>query len=89
MADTLFIVSESGKVYQVTLGNPSDSKELPDTDPNSLAAKAKAGDGVLIADVHPPTDQKTVTGAAFTIMGTFVNLPLIGIPESASPASAE
>ncbi|MEP7013358.1 MAG: hypothetical protein ABJC13_23810 [Acidobacteriota bacterium] len=81
MADTLFIVSESGKVYQVTLGNPSASTELPDTDPNAIAAKRKAAEGVLIADVHPESEQKAAAASgekAFAIMGTFVNLPLIG-----------
>jgi hypothetical protein len=80
MADTLVIVSESGKVYKVTLGSPSQSTELPATDPNAAAATYKASHGVLIAEIDPAVEQKSAAPgqATFTIMCTFVNLPGIG-----------
>ena len=82
MADTLIIVSESGKVYQVTLGSPSQSIELKPSDPNAIAALDRAAKGVLIAEIHPEVQQKGGTGeAAFEIMCTFVNLPSIGDKE--------
>lgn len=79
MADTLIIVSESGKVYKVTLGSPSQSTELKPDDPNAIAALDRAAKGVLIAEIQPGVQQKGGTGeAAFGIMCTFVNLPSIG-----------
>lgn len=80
MADNLIIVSETGKVYHVTLGDPSQSIELKPDDPNAIAAKKKAADGVLIADINPEIEQKSAASgeAALIIMGTFVNLPLLG-----------
>jgi hypothetical protein len=80
MADTLIIVSESGKVYQVTLGSSGQSTELKPDDPNVEAAKSKAAHGVVIADIDPTVEQKAAGPGekAFTIMCTFVNLPSIG-----------
>lgn len=80
MADTLIIVSESGKVYQVTLGNPSQSTELKPDEQNAIAATSKAAAGILIAEVDPIVEQKAAASGekALDIMCTFVNLPLIG-----------
>ena len=80
MADTLIIVSESGKVYKVTLGNPSQSIELKPDDPNAIAAKKKADEGVMIAEVNPDVEQKVAASGELPIMimATFVNLSLLG-----------
>ncbi len=80
MANTLIIVSETGKVFKVTLGDPSQSTEIPADDPNAIAAKQKAAAGVLIAEVDPAIEQKSapVGEASMIIMATFVNLPLLG-----------
>jgi len=81
MADTLIIVSESGKVYKVTLGEPSQSVEIPATDPNAIAAKKKAADGVVIAELDKEIEEKKAAASGETpimIMGTFVNLSLLG-----------
>ena len=80
MADTLIIISESGKVYRVTLGDPSQSVELKPDDPNAIAAKKKAAEGVMIAEVNPEIEQKTTASGELPIMimGTFVNLSLLG-----------
>ncbi|HEV7667807.1 MAG TPA: hypothetical protein VGS22_04740 [Thermoanaerobaculia bacterium] len=79
MADTLIIVSESGKVYQVTLGT-GQSTELKADDQNAEAAKSKAAHGVVIADIDPNVEQRAAGPGEkpFTIMCTFVNLPSIG-----------
>jgi hypothetical protein len=81
MADTLIIVSESGKVFKVTLGDPSQSIELKPEDPNAIAAKKKAADGVVIAELDEGIEQKKAAASGETpimIMGTFVNLSLLG-----------
>lgn len=85
MANTLIIVSETGKVYQVTLGDPSLSVELKPDDPTALGAKRKAAAGVLIADVNPEVEKKSAPEgevAIMAIMGTFVNLPMMGDDDS-------
>ncbi len=80
MADTLIIVSETGKVYSVTLGDPSQSTELKADDPTAVAALKKAAEGVLIAEIDPEVEKKSaaVGEGIMIIMGTFVNLPLLG-----------
>ncbi|HXU33792.1 MAG TPA: hypothetical protein VN851_24750, partial [Thermoanaerobaculia bacterium] len=81
MADTLIIVSDSGKVYRVTLGDPSQSVELKPDDPLALGAKRKAAEGVLIAEINPDMEKKSAPAGEIgimIIMGTFVNLPMLG-----------
>jgi len=81
MADMLIIVSESGKVYKVTLGDPSQSVELKPDDPNAIAAKKKAADGVVIAELDSEIEEKKAAASGempIMIMGTFVNLSLLG-----------
>ncbi len=80
MASNLVIVSETGKVYHVTLGDPSQSVELKPDDPTAVAARQKAAEGVLIAELDPAVEQKSAGSGevAAIIMGTFVNLSLIG-----------
>lgn len=80
MADTLIIVSESGKVYKVTLGSSSQPEELKPSDPNAVAATDRAASGAVVAEIDPSAEQKrAASGAkAFEIMCTFVNLPSIG-----------
>ncbi len=80
MAETLIIVSETGKVYRVSLGDPSQSIELAADDPTAIVATQKAAEGILIAEIDPAIEQKSaaVGEGIMIIMGTFVNLPLLG-----------
>ena len=88
MATNLIIISETGKVYHVTLGDPSQSVELKPDDPNAVAAKQKAAEGVLIAEIDPAVEQKA-KATAIMIMGTFVNLSLIGDGEGGTKGSTK
>ena len=67
---TLIVVSDTGTVYQVTLGATNEVKELGEKE--SAAAKADvAAAGTLCSQLN----DKTSALAEFRIMGTLVNLP--------------
>jgi uncharacterized membrane protein len=77
MADTLIIVSDSGAVYQVTLGKTGKITKLKPKDPTAIAARNKAAAGAKFAEITEVTEEraKAAGEVAAIIMGTFVNLP--------------
>ncbi|HEV7667808.1 MAG TPA: hypothetical protein VGS22_04745 [Thermoanaerobaculia bacterium] len=84
MASTL-IIAEDGKVYCVTLGDPGEVVELksgdetyPERAATADAAQKMIDDGVHLADIPAPAQEGIHAAAAQIIMGTFVNLPLLG-----------
>ncbi|HEV7667809.1 MAG TPA: hypothetical protein VGS22_04750 [Thermoanaerobaculia bacterium] len=80
MADTLIIVSDSGAVYQVTLEKGGTIKKLGPKNRTAIAAQNKAAAGARIAEITQATEDraKGAGEVAAIIMGTFVNLPLLG-----------
>jgi hypothetical protein len=80
MASTL-IIAEDGKVYCVELGDPGTVVELKDEGQEAAATKeaalAMADKSIGLAQI-PATGEVAQAECARVIMGTFVNLPLLG-----------